>query len=895
MWYRKEVEKNPKGMKINEIFNKYDHILVWGTGRYYQEYMSAIPKKVAYLVDCNGGKWGQRIDGLEICPPDQLLKEDIQTTLIVVATAKFDEVAMQISKYGAFDIVDLQNLFMIDEHEKDLVPYSEVNDLGCRVLICAGMHALWQRNGSSRFINGQLKILHQHCVNTIEIAPVAYYEGAGRTGSYIIVNINSVYAGIYCLEDFYHFGHFHFVIIHSLYYGYGIMDKILEYSKPDETLYYLHDYFALCSERFLFHNGISCLDEQNNLLCGDCDWKEKKEQNQRFHKKLFSKYNVVLVAPSNDIASRVGQIYQDVDITVLSHLKYGIEKANKHKRKRLRIAFLGVAVKIKGWDSYCKLVGKYYENYDFYCLGDCEESLKVDHVQYIRVEVDSDRYPSMVQALKKYDIDIAYIGSIVPESYSYTYYEAFQAGCYVVTTYKSGNVCAQVQKNHNGKVFLDIAGLEHWLGDSEIVYRAIEGASNKIVDVQDNDDFLKLLLWRKSQKNSILIGNSRFPKVYHNKISLIIYLYYDDSTEQYVEYLKRIPKEIDVYIFSSREYVLQQMRVACEQSQIAVRDFILKKNRGRDISTLLVAARDIVLESDIVGFFHDKGTNKEHLRKETQDWTQSMWENMLPPNNGLKEILSMFEDGGLGIVFPPDPFGRYITHWYDGHWMDNLKNVQLIAKDINIVFKVSEEWEPIGLGTFFWARTSSIRKLYSKKWLYEDFPDEPLAVDGTLNHAIEHLLGIIAMDSGYYCKTVMTQSNAESLLKNAKSCAMEFFKQLFACEPVFNLQQTIGLQERIIRLKRYAFDHKRLFLYGAGNYGTKLFDFFEERGVEIEGFLVSNNNLTNTFVRGIKVYSLDKIELQENDGIIIAVSKETLSDVEFELGKRGIKDYIYGF
>ena len=284
-----------------------------------------------------------------------------------------------------------------------------------------------------------------------------------------------------------------------------------------------------------------------------------------------------------------------------------------------------------------------------------------------------------------------------------------------------------------------------------------------------------------------------------------------------------------------------------------------------------------------------------HLKKETQGWIQGIWNNLIPTYDGVEEIVSMFEDRGLGIVFPPDPLGKYITHWYDNHWMANIENARRVGRELGIGFELTEVWEPIGLGTCFWARTDAIRKFYTRNWSYEDFPREPLAQDGELNHAIEHLIGIAAMDSGFYCITAMTHKYAEDLLMKSKSFAAALYRQISALEPVFNMDQVIGLDRRIAELLEYASTHEDLYIYGAGNYGIKLLKFLDDRKVRTKGFLTTREVPIGECTCEKPVCSLDAVEVKENDGIIIAVSVESLSEIENELKNRGIKDFIYGY
>ena len=64
-------------------------------------------------------------------------------------------------------------------------------------------------------------------------------------------------------------------------------------------------------------------------------------------------------------------------------------------------------------------------------------------------------------------------------------------------------------------------------------------------------------------------------------------------------------------------------------------------------------------------------------------------------------------------------------------------------------------------GSCFWFRTDALRKLFKYDWKYEDFPEEPLPIDGTISHAIERCYAYVAQDAGYYSAIVMCDEYAK--------------------------------------------------------------------------------------------------------------------------------------
>jgi lipopolysaccharide biosynthesis protein len=53
------------------------------------------------------------------------------------------------------------------------------------------------------------------------------------------------------------------------------------------------------------------------------------------------------------------------------------------------------------------------------------------------------------------------------------------------------------------------------------------------------------------------------------------------------------------------------------------------------------------------------------------------------------------------------------------------------------------------VGTMFWTRPAAIQPLLDLGLRWEDYPREPAPIDGTILHAIERLLPIVARQTGF--------------------------------------------------------------------------------------------------------------------------------------------------
>ncbi|MCP6651821.1 hypothetical protein NL518_27345, partial [Klebsiella pneumoniae] len=93
---------------------------------------------------------------------------------------------------------------------------------------------------------------------------------------------------------------------------------------------------------------------------------------------------------------------------------------------KIKIGYIGGQSPIKGYLQWKEVVNQYKESYDFYHLGSWQEELA--GVSYIPVSVLKQGDEKMVEAIRAHKIDIAFLWSNCPETYSFTFFESLAAG-----------------------------------------------------------------------------------------------------------------------------------------------------------------------------------------------------------------------------------------------------------------------------------------------------------------------------------------------------------------------------------------------------------------------------------------------------------------------------------
>ncbi len=81
------------------------------------------------------------------------------------------------------------------------------------------------------------------------------------------------------------------------------------------------------------------------------------------------------------------------------------------------------------------------------------------------------------------------------------------------------------------------------------------------------------------------------------------------------------------------------------------------------------------------------------------------------------------------------------------------------------------------------------------------------------------------------------------------------------------------------RLMEFAENHNKLYIYGYGKYASILKEFFKAMLWEIEAFVVTNVDKVEAKDND-KIIGIDKLQLEESDGIVIALGRKNLLEVK---------------
>lgn len=242
------------------------------------------------------------------------------------------------------------------------------------------------------------------------------------------------------------------------------------------------------------------------------------------------------------------------------------------------------------------------------------------------------------------------------------------------------------------------------------------------------------------------------------KIALVMHLYFEDLLEESFHYASAMPKEADVYITTNTEEKKRAIEKVFKKLECAHLEVRVIENRGRDVSSLLIGVRDVIMNYDLACFAHDKKTMQVIPGTAGAAFAFKCFENTLAGKAFVENVLETFDRiPRLGLLSPPEPnHGPFFTT-IGREWRQSFEQVKELAEHLHITVPISEDKAPVApFGTMFWFRPKAMKPLFDYPWKYTDFPEEPNKIDNTILHAVERIYPFAVQQAGFCPGIVMS-------------------------------------------------------------------------------------------------------------------------------------------
>ncbi|MEM6306393.1 MAG: rhamnan synthesis F family protein [Pseudomonadota bacterium] len=221
-------------------------------------------------------------------------------------------------------------------------------------------------------------------------------------------------------------------------------------------------------------------------------------------------------------------------------------------------------------------------------------------------------------------------------------------------------------------------------------------------------------------------------------VGVFIHAYYDGSLMPILRRLAHLPVPASLYISTDTEAKRRVLRDTLVQAGFAFAEIRVFENRGRDIYPKFFGFSDVYARHDLVLHLH---TKRSVHSPDLKDWATICFDALLGDANRIRRILTSFLYRPQQAMVSPAP----IVPIYPAlQWMRNLRSAEMLAPALGLSLPVAQQPFLFPAGSMFWARRSVLQPLIDLNLRPQDFPTEQGQEDGTLAHAIERLLGVLA-------------------------------------------------------------------------------------------------------------------------------------------------------
>lgn len=235
----------------------------------------------------------------------------------------------------------------------------------------------------------------------------------------------------------------------------------------------------------------------------------------------------------------------------------------------------------------------------------------------------------------------------------------------------------------------------------------------------------------------------------NEKIAVHVHLYFTDMADDIVGRLINIrhPFTLLVSVSEGNDETEWQAFFA---ERLPVATTILVKvvpNIGRDVAPWLVNFADEVRENTIICHIH---TKKSEHNSAHRGWFRYLGHTTLGSPNVVDSILRLLIGEERSGIVAPCYFWTLASQPNYGKNGGAVK--KLFARLVDE--PLPEKCPDYPAGSFFWARVEALAPLLDLALTTEDFEAEEEAIDGTLAHAVERMIGLLPVVTGLDLKMV---------------------------------------------------------------------------------------------------------------------------------------------
>jgi hypothetical protein len=234
--------------------------------------------------------------------------------------------------------------------------------------------------------------------------------------------------------------------------------------------------------------------------------------------------------------------------------------------------------------------------------------------------------------------------------------------------------------------------------------------------------------------------------------AVIYHCFYTDLIEELLVYLKNLPNGYFLYISTDTHAKKEEILRTLATHQLSTFEVRLCENRGRDIAPKLITFKDVYEKHEYFLHLHTK--KSAHSPEYGEKWRRYLYSSLLGSGDIIRSIFQVMEQPGVGIVYP-----SYMDKFrIRSRWGANFDTAKALLGRLHIDVNKNVPFE-FPAGSMFWGRSAALEPLLALRLTFEDFAEEAGQVDGTLPHAIERSICLVAQKAGFRSQQIMLKNH----------------------------------------------------------------------------------------------------------------------------------------
>jgi lipopolysaccharide biosynthesis protein len=236
-----------------------------------------------------------------------------------------------------------------------------------------------------------------------------------------------------------------------------------------------------------------------------------------------------------------------------------------------------------------------------------------------------------------------------------------------------------------------------------------------------------------------------------------VHVYYIDVLAEILTHIDKMPFEYDLYVTYSEGIVCpDQISAHLNKAGLEVAaniQLIEVANRGRNLGPLATVLSPLLINYKYIAHVHTKHSGHSPA---LANWRSNILTALFANKAAIRRIVYLLQES-TDMVIPPNQ-NHYIKD--PTGWADNKDKAMFILSKCDQ--KIHHLDSPVVFpeGGMFWTNATLYAKIRDLGLRPEDFEEEPIPQDGSAAHALERLIGLLAMqDNKPICQVQTTESN----------------------------------------------------------------------------------------------------------------------------------------